>query len=186
MLSCVLAFILVVCGPSICPIPLTPLTACDTLVQRVTLAIGYISICYGLPKLQLDGTILEAASGITTLSSHQILCIISGVWLMDRGDYNFRWVRNDAQALVDSASSTSTRSDQSQSHDHVDLSAVISDELLQCMTQYLLLFHFQAAAGIGICWAGFEVYSNTVFFWGMAIYGVVHCCIFYVFKSRHH
>ena len=189
MLSCVLAFILVVCGPTISPIPLTPLTACDSLVKRITLTIGYVSICYGLPKLHLDGTILEAGSGISTLSSHQILCIMSGLWHMDRGDYNFRWVRNDSHTLIDSA--RSTRSDemggqsQSHDHDHVDLSAVISDELLQCMSHYLLLFHFQATAGIGICWAAFEVYSNTVFFWGMAAYAGVHCCLYYVFKSRH-
>lgn len=172
ILSYMIASLMVLIGPTFCP-PLTPLTGCESWIHRILFTIGYLVICYMLPKLklllQLEGSGFGYA--IVSLSSHQILCIMAGVWHMDRGDYNFRWVRNDSQRLVDQSN---------------DDSSGISGELWQCITTYLLLFHFQAAIGIGVCWATFEVYSNAVFFWGIAVYGLVHffvCAMAYAFGA---
>lgn len=178
ILSYILASLMIISGGIFLP-PLTPMTGCDSWAKRIACTIGYFVICYMLPKMKLEGNGIGIRHVIASLSSHQILCIMSGLWHMDRGDYNFRWVRNDSQMLIDQAMNRSQprQENQTQTHADNDLSG-ISDELLQRMTNYLLLYHFQAAIGIGVFWAAFEVYSKTVFFWGIAVYGFVHFSIY--------
>jgi hypothetical protein len=157
-----------------------------------------------LPKIELkclgtgngigDGISIKVVGhAIASLSSHQILCIMSGIWHMDRGDYNFRWVRDESQMRIDQAMHTISQTRQENHHRTQSVAAAhdadndmndggrnsnISDEVVQRLTQNLLLFHFQAAIGIGVFWAAFEVYSKTVFFWGIAIHGLVHFSIY--------
>ena len=83
-----------------------------------------------------------------SISSFNFIFIISGIWHFDRGDYNynfFSWVcANRTQAL---------------SQDNVKITV-----------QSLALYHFQAAAGVGMLWAAFGVYSFGAFFKALLLY----------------
>ena len=201
--SSILTLLMVLSGGIFLP-NLTPLTGCDSWIKRISCTIGYLVICYMLPKIELkclgtgngigDGISIKVVGhAIASLSSHQILCIMSGIWHMDRGDYNFRWVRDESQMRIDQAMHTISQTRQENHHRTQSVAAAhdadndmndggrnsnISDEVVQRLTQNLLLFHFQAAIGIGVFWAAFEVYSKTVFFWGIAIHGLVHFSIY--------
>ena len=86
---------------------------------------------------------------LQSISSFNFIFIISGIWHFDRGDYNYKmfsWV-------------CANRTEQALSQDNVKRTV-----------QSLALYHFQAAAGVGMLWAAFGVYSFGAFFKALLLY----------------
>mmetsp|Transcript_6199 Transcript_6199/g.11879 ORF Transcript_6199/g.11879 Transcript_6199/m.11879 type:complete len:296 (-) Transcript_6199:61-948(-) len=148
----ILAIIIVVGGSDILP-PLTLANGCESLVDRLkwTALIVFIHYARYLPDL---------LKGHEAPSSFDALMIISGLWHIDRGDYNYRmfsWV---------------CYSRRENSLSEVNLGDTI-------MT--LFLYHFQTAAGVGMLWAvGGVYYSFGVFSMIILLYMaacLIHFCM---------
>ena len=148
----ILGIIVVLGGPDILP-PLTLVNGCESLMDRVKWTALFIFINYAqyLPDL---------LKGHEATSSFNVMMIISGLWHIDRGDYNYKmftWI-------------CSNRSEYHLSEDNVK-------ETLHKMA----LYHFQAAAGVGMLWAVFGVYSPGAFFQALVIYSAanlsIYCCL---------
>ena len=116
-------------------------------------------VLFGGPDLLLPLTLLNGCEGIgnrmiwlcflacwhrfvNETNSFQCMMLLSGLWHIDRGDYEykkFQWICAANQSI-----------------------ALSEDNISNTITHFKLLF-FRAAAGIGMLWAGFGVYSLGVF-----------------------
>lgn len=112
-------------------------------------------VCYDHPMLMLLErcffccVILRPYSFLTV--QHLTLCRH-----LDRGDYNhkmFSWICYNRQEYF------------------------LRDENIRGMIQNMALYHFQAAAGVGILWATLGVHSFEFFFIALVLYVIFHLYI---------
>ena len=181
-LDSILIMIIIIAGPDFLP-PLTPMNGCENIRNRIIWSFLYFGhywlmnvYHYDVPNNELDvdeeklagggggGTsiITQIVAYILALSSFQILSIISGIWHMDQGDYFYRQTQHNFQHVFRSRGSGGTPSNE--------------DELIN-ISRCLMMYQFEAACGIGIFWATFEVYSTTVFLYVFIGFFVMNVCI---------
>jgi hypothetical protein len=101
----------------------------------------------------------KLVSYILALSSFQIFSIISGIWHMDQGDYFYRKTQHNFHNYFRSRGISPN-----------------DNELIDA-SRYLMMYQFEAACGIGIFWATFEIYSTTVFIYVFIGFFVMNICI---------
>mmetsp|Transcript_3450 Transcript_3450/g.8765 ORF Transcript_3450/g.8765 Transcript_3450/m.8765 type:complete len:283 (-) Transcript_3450:1890-2738(-) len=146
--------IVVLGGPDILP-PLTLANGQERLIDRLkwTAPFTFIHYSHYLPEL-LKGYELP-------LSSYNIMAFMSGIWHFDRGDYNHAKFSHELGC-----------NDRMREY-------FMREENINTMTQQMMLFHFQAAAGVGMVWAACGIYSFTAFFMALALLVVVHFFVYY-------
>mmetsp|Transcript_32888 Transcript_32888/g.60659 ORF Transcript_32888/g.60659 Transcript_32888/m.60659 type:complete len:293 (-) Transcript_32888:45-923(-) len=147
----ILAIIIVVGGPDILP-PLTLANGCESLVDRLkwTALIVFIHYARYLPDL---------LKGHEATSSFDVLMIISGLWHIDRGDYNFKMFSWECYSRRENS---------------------LSEGNLGDTIMTLFLYHFQTATGVGMLWAVGGVYSFGAFSMIILLYiavCLIHYCI---------
>mmetsp|Transcript_8178 Transcript_8178/g.15391 ORF Transcript_8178/g.15391 Transcript_8178/m.15391 type:complete len:265 (-) Transcript_8178:199-993(-) len=152
----ILAIALILIGPDLFP-PLTPMNGCESIYKRIlyTVALFILEKCkHNLPIIHL-------------WSFEKCLFTISGLWHLDSADYDFRQTQRETLRILSESSDSLGRSG--------DMS---SDDILQSVAHVLLSYYFEAGAGIGMLWASMNVYSCSVFFWALVIYGSVNGVIY--------
>mmetsp|Transcript_38873 Transcript_38873/g.39273 ORF Transcript_38873/g.39273 Transcript_38873/m.39273 type:complete len:223 (+) Transcript_38873:23-691(+) len=179
MLDYVLLISVILAGPDFLP-PLTPMNGSENLINRIVWSCLYFGHYWltnsyyvldgginGGTKSELEeeedneeknfGQIL--IKGALSLSSFQLLSIISGIWHTDQGDYNYKRTQRDFHNYYRSRGTG------------------INDNHLIDVSRYLMMYQFQAACGIGIFWATFEVYSKTVLLYAFIGFFVINVCV---------
>jgi hypothetical protein len=146
-----LAASLIFLGPDAIP-PLTPLNGCESMSRRFVCTVAFI----GLEKMKSNIPIVHSWSCTTSLF------VISGLWHMDRADYDFRQAH---RATLDMMRQHSQN----------------SEEMMQGIVHVFLQYYFQAGAGIGMLWAVLNVYTSSIFFWSIVIYGGINAVIYYLY-----
>lgn len=164
-LNIILVYILGICviwmGPDMLP-PLTPLNGCESIYQRIlfTIALWILEKCkWSLPILH-------------SWSLDKCLFTISGLWHLDRADYEFRKIQRETLTRISERNNSV-----GQDHDMGSSSSSVED-ILQGVAHVLLSYCFQAGAGIGMLWASMNVYSGNCFFWSFVFYGSINALIY--------
>jgi hypothetical protein len=170
-LDSILLMIVILAGPDFLP-PLTPMNGCEYIKNRIIWSFLYFGH-YWLMNIHYlpDGSTNKSELGenqvdeeklvsyILALSSFQIFSIISGIWHMDQGDYFYRKTQHNFHNYFRSRGISPN-----------------DNELIDA-SRYLMMYQFEAACGIGIFWATFEIYSTTVFIYVFIGFFVMNICI---------
>ena len=150
----ILMAIIILIGPDLFFIPpITPLNGCTMLKRRLQIGVACLII----------------------QPTYRVIYVISGFWHMDRGDFHHRKSQNYAQdALNDIQELRNVEHINHRREEEIIMnSAMIS--LTYC--------RFRVMFGVGMAWAGSEIYSSTAFLWAMVFF-IVTQVIFVVFESQ--
>jgi len=178
MLDYVLLISVILAGPDFLP-PLTPMNGSENLINRIVWSCLYFGHYWLTNSYYILGGGINGSSNskleeedneekisgqslmklALSLSSFQLLSIISGIWHTDQGDYNYKRTQRDFHNYYRSRGRG------------------INDNHLIDVSRYLMMYQFQAACGIGIFWATFEVYSKIVFLYVFIGFFLINVCV---------
>jgi hypothetical protein len=128
-------------GPDLLP-PLTLLNGCDKLIDRFKWTVLLNAFYY-----YYDGN-----------SAYNFIMVISGLWHIDRGDYEYKRFGRVCRREFDTAFNE---------ENHTDTIA------------YFSLCIFRVTAGVGMLWAGCGVYTLAVFVKALFAYIGIQLLIFF-------
>ena len=114
-------------GPDLLP-PLSLANGCESIKDRLkwTALFTFIHYSHNLPDL------LKGYGG-SPLSSYNTMALISGIWHFDRGDYRFRKLCYELAT-----------------NERLRVEMFTRAKNINTTTNYIMLFHFQASAGVGM------------------------------------
>lgn len=150
----ILMAIVILIGPDLFFFPpVTPLNGCTHLNTRLQFAAACLIIA----------------------PSYNAMCIISGLWHIDRGDINFRNLDNETQDTLNQIQGLRNVEHFNYHREEQLIRNRATISLTYCL--------FRAMFGVGMAWAGAEIYSSAVFLWAMAFYIATQVICFMVSKQ---
>lgn len=130
-------------------------------------------------------TTLNGCTNLKTRSQFAAICfisphcntvyIISGLWHIDRGDFNHRKLKNEMQDTLN----------QMQELRNVEhFNHRLEEQLVRNNATISLAYClFRAMFGLGMTWAGAGIYSSAVFLWAMVFYIATQVLYFMISKK---
>ena len=139
--------------------PITPLNACAVLKRRLKI----VAVC------------------LIISPSFKAICITSGLWHIDRGDFHHRKLQNDTQGTLNENEELYNMMEYFNHRREEEL--VVTFEMINsiCLMCYHFFLEFRAMFGVGMIWAGYEIYSCAAFLWAMAFYIVAQVIMLLMF-----